>query len=218
MDDNVNEFYKLLENISKSLEEMEEVFKSASSSSNAATESLADIKGFFNMSVDVVLLNEDFLSKFRKAAALLVDKTSILGQDRCNRLKKFNSEIGREVDRLNTAVGKEKQRAELKKKRSVHVGTLESYRSAFQPKRDEMRKMVSEHKELKKKLLDYEMHMIKEMPSFQNVYSQNKSSIDTEISGFQENEQLLQKESQEIDKLRQEPSLDWSGLIKAFYN
>ncbi|XP_030961822.1 uncharacterized protein LOC115983314 [Quercus lobata] len=218
MDDNVKEFYKLLENISKSLEEMEEVFKSASSSSNATTESLADIKGFFNMSVDVVLLNEDFLSKFRKAAALLVDKTSILGHDRCNRLKKFNSEIDTEVNRLNTAVEKEKKRAELRKKRSVHVGTLETYRSAFQPKRDEMRKMVSEHKELKKKLLDYEVQMIKEMPSFQNVYSQNKSSIDTGINGFQENEQLLQKESQEIEKLRKEPSIDWSGLISAFYD
>uniref|UniRef100_A0A7N2LH13 Uncharacterized protein n=2 Tax=Quercus lobata TaxID=97700 RepID=A0A7N2LH13_QUELO len=197
---------------------MEEVFKSASSSSNATTESLADIKGFFNMSVDVVLLNEDFLSKFRKAAALLVDKTSILGHDRCNRLKKFNSEIDTEVNRLNTAVEKEKKRAELRKKRSVHVGTLETYRSAFQPKRDEMRKMVSEHKELKKKLLDYEVQMIKEMPSFQNVYSQNKSSIDTGINGFQENEQLLQKESQEIEKLRKEPSIDWSGLISAFYD
>ena len=80
-----------------------------------------------------------------------------------------------------------------------------------------MRKMVSEHKELKKKLLDYEMQMIKEMPSFQNVYSQQKSSIETEISDFQENEQLLLKESQEIDRLRQEPSIDWSGLINAFY-
>ena len=196
---------------------MEEVFKSASSSSNATTESLADIKGFFNMSVDVVLLNEDFLSKFRKAAALLVDKTSILGQDRCNRLKKFNSEIDGEVGRLSNAVEKEKKRAELKKKRSMHVGTLETYISAFQPKRDEMRKMVSEHTELKKKLLDYEMQMIKEMPSFQNVYSQQKSSIETEISDFQQNEQLLLKESQEIDRLRQEPSIDWSGLINAFY-
>ena len=121
-------------------------------------------------------------------------------------------------NRLNTAVEKEKKRAELRKKRSVHVGTLETYRSAFQPKRDEMRKMVSEHKELKKKLLDYEMQMIEEMPSFQNLYSQNKSSIDTEIDDFHENEQLLQKESQEIEKLRKEPSIDWSGLINAFYD
>ena len=50
----------LLENISKSLDEMEEVLKSASSSSNATTESLADIKHFSNMSVDVVLLNDTF--------------------------------------------------------------------------------------------------------------------------------------------------------------
>ena len=196
---------------------MEEVFKSAASSSNATTESIADIKGFFNMSVDVVLLNEVFVSKFKKAAALLVDETSILGQDRCNLLKKFNSEVDGEVVRLSNAVEKEKKRAELKKNRSMHVGTLETYRSSFQPKRDEMRKMVSEHTELKKKLLDYEMQMITEMPSFQKVYSEQKSSIETEISGFQQNEQLLQKESQEIDKLRKEPSIDWSGLINAFY-
>ena len=55
--DNLKDFHMLLENISKSLDKMEEVFKSASSSSNATTESLADIKSFFNMSVDVVLLN-----------------------------------------------------------------------------------------------------------------------------------------------------------------
>ena len=196
---------------------MEEVFKSAASSSNATTESIADIKGFFNMSVDVVLLNEVFVSKFKKAAALLVDKTSTLGQDKYNRLKKFVSAIDGEVDRLSNAVEKEKKRAELQKKRNVHVGTLESHRSSFQPKRDEMRKMVSEHTELKKKLLDYEAQMIKEMPSFQKVYSEQKSSIETEISGFRQNEQLLQKESQEIDKLRKEPSIDWSGLINAFY-
>ena len=97
---------------------MEEVFKSASSSSNAITKSLAEIKRFFNMSVDVALLNEDFLPKFRNAAALLVDKTNILGQDKCDRLKKFNSEIDTEVNRLSTAVEREKKRAELEEKRS----------------------------------------------------------------------------------------------------
>ncbi|KAK7840582.1 uncharacterized protein LOC111988193 [Quercus suber] len=218
MDDNVKDFYTISENFSKSLNEMEEVFKTASSSSNATTKSLSDIKGFFNMSVDVVILNKDYLSKFRTAAALLVDKTNILGQDKCDRLKKFISEIDGEVNRLNAAVEKEKKRTELENRRNLHVGTLDTYKSAFQPRRDEMRKMVSEHEELKKKLRDYEMLMIKEMPSFKKVYSQQKSSIDTEISGFQDNEKRLQEESQEIDRLRKEPSIDWSGLINAFYD
>ena len=39
----------LLENVSKSLDEMEIVINSASSSSNATTKSLADGKSFFNM-------------------------------------------------------------------------------------------------------------------------------------------------------------------------
>ena len=215
---NLEDFYMLLENISKYLDEMEKLFKSASSSSNATTESLADIKRLFNMSVDVVLLNDAFLSKFRNAAERLVDKTSILGQDKNDRLKNFNNVIDSKVNNLRTAAGREQKRTALEKTRRVHVETLETYRSAFQPYRDEMRKMVSKHEELKKELLDYEMQMIKEMPSFQNVYSQQKSSIKTEISGFQENEQLLQQESQEIDKLRKEPSIDWSGLINAFYN
>jgi len=216
MGDNVKDFYKLLENISKSVEEMEVVFKSASS--NATTESLAYIKRFFNMSVDAVLLNDTFLSEFRNAADRLVDKTSILGQDKKDRLKNFNNEINSKVNNLRSAADREQKRSALENARRVHVETLESYRSAFQPRRDEMRKMVSKHDELKKKLQDYEMQMIKEIPSFQNVYSQNQSSIETEISGFQEKELLLQKESKEIDKLRKEPSLDWSGLINAFYN
>ena len=215
---NLEDFYMLLENISKYLDEMEKLFKSASSSSNATTESLADIKRLFNMSVDVVLLNDAFLSQFRNAAERLVDKTSILGQDKNDRLKNFNNAIDSKVNNLRTAAEREKKRAALGKARSVHIGTLETYRSAFQPHRDEMRKMVSKREELKKNLQDYEMLMTKEMPSFQNVYSQQKSSIKTEISGFQENEQLLQQKSQEIDKLRKEPSIDWSGLIIAFYN
>ena len=215
---NLEDFYMLLENISKYLDEMEKLFKSASSSSNATTESLADIKRLFNMSVDVVLLNDAFLSKFRNAAERLVDKTSILGQDKNDRLKNFNNVIDSKVNNLRTAAEREQKRAALEKARSVHIGTLETYRSAFQPHRDEMRKMVSKREELKKNLQDYEMLMTKEMPSFQNVYSQQKSSIKTEISGFQENEQLLQQKSQEIDKLRKEPSIDWSGLIIAFYN
>ena len=148
----------------------------------------------------------------------MVDKTSILGPDKNDRLKNFNNEINSKVNNLRTAAGREQKRTALEKARRVHVETLETYRSAFQPYRDEMRKMVSKHEELKKNLRDYEMQMIKEMPSCQNVYSQQKSSIETEISGFQENEQLLQQESQEIDKLRKEPSIDWSGLINAFYN
>ena len=195
---------------------MEVVLKSASS--NGTKESLADIKRFFNMSVDAVLLNDTFLSQFRNAAERLVDKTSILGQDKNDRLKNFNNEINSKVNNLRAAAEREQKRTALEKARRVNVETLETYRSAFQPRRDEMRKMVSNHEELKKNLRDYEKLMIKEMPSFQNVYSQNKSSIDTEINGFQGNEQLLQKESQEIEKLRKEPSIDWSGLIIAFYN
>ncbi|XP_050282380.1 uncharacterized protein LOC126723132 isoform X2 [Quercus robur] len=215
---NLKDFHLLLENISKSLDKMEEVFKSASSSSNATTESLADIKSFFNMSVDVVLLNEALLSNFRKAAEHLVDKTSILGQDRCDRLKKFNNEINREVNRLSTAVEREKKRAELEKARGLYVGTLNTSKTAFQPCRDEMLTMVSKHDELEKNLRDYEMLMIQKMPLFEKVYSQQKSSIQTDISGFREKEQLLQQLSQEIDNLRKEPSIDWTGLIAAFYN
>uniref|UniRef100_A0A7N2LE28 Uncharacterized protein n=2 Tax=Quercus lobata TaxID=97700 RepID=A0A7N2LE28_QUELO len=195
---------------------MEVVLKSASS--NGTKESLADIKRFFNMSVDAVLLNDTFLSQFRNAAERLVDKTSILGQDKNDRLKNFNNEINSKVNNLRAAAEREQKRTALEKARRVNVETLETYRSAFQPRRDEMRKMVSNHEELKKNLRDYEKLMIKEMPSFQKGYSQQKISIETEISGFQENEERLQKESQEIEKLRKEPSLDWSGLINAFYN
>ena len=216
--DKLRDFHMLLENISKSLDKMEKVFKSASSSSNATTESLADIKSFFNMSVDVVLLNEALLSKFKKAAERLVDKTSILGQDKCDRLKKFNNEIDREVNRLSTAVEREKKRAELEKARGLYVGTLNTSKTAFQPCRDEMLTMVSKYDELEKNLRDYEMLMIQKMPLFKKVYSQQKSSIETDISGFRVNEQLLQQESQEIDNLRKEPSIDWTGLIAAFYN
>ncbi|KAL0007642.1 hypothetical protein SO802_009144 [Lithocarpus litseifolius] len=216
--DNLKDFHTLLENISKSVDEMENVFKYASSSSNATTESLADIKSLFNMSVDVVLLNEALLSKLRTAAERLVDKTSILGQDKCDRLKKFNDVIGREVNRLSTAVEKEKERAKLEKTRGLLVDSLNSYKNAFQPCRDEMLEMVSKQKELEKKLKDYEMQMIQKMPHYKKVYSQQKSSIETDISGFRGNEQLLQQVSQEIDTLRKEPSIDWTGLIAAFYN
>ena len=46
---NMEDFYMLQENVSKSLDEMEIVINSASSSSNATTKSLADGKSFFNM-------------------------------------------------------------------------------------------------------------------------------------------------------------------------
>ena len=78
--------------------------------------------------------------------------------------------------------------------------------------------MVSKHDELEKNLRDYEMLMIQKMPLFEKVSSQHKSSIETDIGGFRVNEQLLQQESQEIDNLRKEPSIDWTGLIAAFYN
>ncbi|KAF3963568.1 hypothetical protein CMV_012057 [Castanea mollissima] len=217
-DDDVKDFYKLLKNISKSLEEMETVFKSASSSSNATTESLAVIKRFFNTSIDAALLDDAFLSQFKNAAERLVDKTSILGQDKNERLKNFNYEINSKVNNLRTAAEKEQKRTALKKARNEHVGTLQTYRSAFQPCRDEMQKMVTRHEALKKELRDYEKLMIVQMAPCKNVYSQQQSSIESEISAFQKNEQLLQQESQEIDKLRKEPSIDWSGLIAAFYN
>ncbi|XP_050282385.1 uncharacterized protein LOC126723138 isoform X2 [Quercus robur] len=216
--ENLKDFHMLLENISKSLNEMEKVFKSASSSSNATTESLADIKSFFNMSVDVVLLDESRLSKLRKAAEGLVGETSILGKDKCDRLKKFINEIDREVNRLSTAVEKEKKRAELEKARASLVDTLNTRKTEFQPCRDKMQEMVSKQEELEKNLRDYEMLMIQKMPHFKKVYSQQKSSIQTDISGFREKEQLLQQLSQEIDNLRKEPSIDWTGLIAAFYN
>ncbi|XP_075643191.1 uncharacterized protein LOC142614540 [Castanea sativa] len=216
--DDVKVFYKLLENISKSLEEMQTVFKSASSSSNATTESLAVIKRFFNTSIDAALLDDAFLYQFKNAAESLVDNTSILGQDKNERLKNFNNQINSKVDNLKAAAEKEKRRAALEKTRNEHVGTLESYRSAFQPCRDEMQKMVTNHEALKKGLRDYEKLMIEQMPPCKNVYSQQQSSIESEISAFQRNEQLLQQESQEIDKLRKEPSIDWTGLIAAFYN
>ena len=64
-------------------------------------------------------MNGGLVSKFRKAAALLVDKTSILGQDKCDRLKNFNNEIDREVNHLWTAVEREQKRDELEKIRLV---------------------------------------------------------------------------------------------------
>ncbi|KAM4081739.1 hypothetical protein ACJW30_11G114700 [Castanea mollissima] len=217
-DDDVKDFYKLLKDISKSLEEMETVFKSASSSSNATTESLAVIKRFFRTSIDAALLDDAFLSQFKNAAESLVDKTGILGKDKTECLKKFHYEIDRKVNNLRIAAEKEQKRTALKKARNVHVGTLQTYRSSFQPCRDEMQKMVIKHEALKKELRDYEKLMIEQMPPCKNVYSQQQSSIESEISAFQRNEGLLQQESQEIDKLRKEPSIDWSGLIAAFYN
>lgn len=215
--ENLEAFYKLLENISKSLDELETLINSTSSSSNATTVSLADIKPFFNKSVDDVLLNDACLSKFRKAAALLFDKTSILGKNKCDLLKNFNVDLDREVKRLRTAVEKEKKRAELFKNRSKYVEALDTYKTVLQPCRDKMQMMASKHEEMKKNLREYEMIMIQKMPPFQQVYSQ-QSNIDTEISSLRVNEQLLQQEDQEIDSLRREPSISWSGLIAAFYN
>lgn len=215
--ENLEAFYKLLENISKSLDELETLINSISSSSNAITESHADIKSFFNKSVDDVLLNDAWLSKFRKAAALLFDKTSILGKNECGLLKNFNVDLDREVNRFRTTVEKEKKRAILFKNRSKYVEALDTNKTALQPSRDKMQMMASKHEEMKKNLREYEMIMIQEMPTFQRVYSQ-QSSIDTEISGLRVNEQLLQQENQEIDGLRREPSIYWSGLIAAFYN
>ncbi|KAL4599777.1 hypothetical protein ACB092_11G151200 [Castanea dentata] len=215
--ENLEAFYKLLENISKSLDELETLINFTSSSSNATTESLADVKSFFNKSVDNVLLNDAWLSKFRKAAALLFDKTSILGKNKGDLLKNFNVDLDREVNRFRTAVEKEKKRAELLKNRSKYVEALDTYKTALQPCRDEMQMMASKHEEMKKNLREYEMIMIQKMPPFQQVYSQ-QSSIDTEISSLRVNEQLLQQEDQEIDSLRREPSISWSGLIAAFYN
>lgn len=207
----------LLENISKSLDEMEKVFKSASCCSNAKIESLADLKSLFNMSVDVVLLDEARLSKLRNAAAQLVDKACIIGQDKSDRLKKFNNKIDREVNRLRTAVEREKKRALLEKTRGSLVATLKAYKAAFQPCRDEMLEMVSKQEELEKNLKQYKMQMIQKMLHCKKVFCQQKSSIETDISGFRVNEQLLQEVSQEIDILRKEPSIDWTGLVAAFY-
>lgn len=197
---------------------MEEVFKSASSASNDTTESLAVIKRFFITSIDAALLDNTFLSEFKKAAERLVDKTGILGQDKNDRLRKFNKEIDSKVENIRSAAEREQKKAALEKTRNQHVGTLESYKSSFKPCRDEMQKMVTEHAALKKKLQDYEKQMIGQMPPWENVYSQQKSNIESEISAFREKERLLQQESQEIEKLRKEPSIDWSGLIAAFYN
>lgn len=215
--ENLEAFYKLLENISKSLDELETLINSTSSSSNATTESLAEIKSFFNKSVDDVLLNDAWLSKFRKAAALLFDKTSILGKNKCDLLKNFNVDLDTEVKLLRTAVEKEKKRVELSKNRSKYVEALDNNKTALQPCRDKMQMMASKHEEMKKNLREYEMIMIQKMPPFQRVYSQ-QSNIDTEISSLRVNEQLLQQEDQEIDSLRREPSISWSGLIAAFYN
>ena len=217
-EDKLKDFQMLLGNISKSLDELENVFKSASSPSNATAESLADIKSLFNMSVDVVLLDESRLSKLRKAANDLVDKSSIIGQDKCVLLNKFQNEIDRGVDRLSTAVLKEKARDELKNARGLLFEDLKTHKTAFQPCQDEMLEMVSKQKQLEKDLRDYEMLMIQKMPHYNKVYSQQKSRIDTDISGFRVKEQLLQQLSQEIDDLRKVPSIDWTGLVAAFYN
>lgn len=197
---------------------METVFKSASSSSNATTDSLADIKRFLNMSIDVVLLNDTFLTQFRNAADRLVDKTSILGEDKNERLKNFNKQIDTKVKNLKIAADKEQKRDALENAQKALVGTLETYRGAFRPHRDEMQKMVTKHEAMKKEIRDYEKLMIGKISPSEKVYSQQIGSIESEISGFRQNEQLLQQESQEIEKLRKDPSLDWTGLIAAFYN
>ncbi|KAL0007643.1 hypothetical protein SO802_009145 [Lithocarpus litseifolius] len=137
----------------------------------------------------------------------LNEKFQLKIRDKCNRLKKFNNEIDREVNRLSTAVEKEKKRAELGKTRGLLVDTLNTYKTAFQPCRDEMLEMASKQEELEKNLRDYEMLMIQKMPRFKKVYSQQKSSIETDISGFRVNEQLLQQMPQRSSRDK-EPLID----------
>uniref|UniRef100_A0A7N2QWY8 Uncharacterized protein n=1 Tax=Quercus lobata TaxID=97700 RepID=A0A7N2QWY8_QUELO len=192
-------FHKLLEEVSKTINNLDIPTKSASSAFSATPETsmeqlqgaLSELEAYFSLSVGAALLDEATLLRFKQASELLVHKPGFLGEGKCYLSRHYLSQLDDLVQSLHISVQKDQETFSLMEKQKKLIDTWDQYKSELNTCSARMSEMVL-------KLLS------------------QKNNIRQELSELPKIEELLQNWTQEAARFRQRAEDGWKGLSAVF--
>ena len=215
--------HKLLEEVSKTINNLDIPTKSASSAFSATPETsmeqlqgaLSELEAYFSLSVGAALLDEATLLRFKQASELLVHKPGFLGEGKCYLLRHDLSQLDDLVQSLHISVQKDQETFSLMEKQKKLIDTRDQYKSELNTCSARMSEMVLKYQQMKQDLRVLKVGMISQQTHLHRLLSQ-KNSFSQELSELPKIEELLQNQTQEAARLRQRAEDGWKGLSAVF--
>ena len=144
--------HKLLEEVSKTINNLDIPTKSASSAFSATPETsmeqlqgaLSELEAYFSLSVGAALLDEATLLGFKQASELLVHKPGFLGEGKCYLLRHDLSQLDDLVQSPHISVQKDQENFSLMEKQKKLIDTWDQYKSELNTCSARMSEMVLE--------------------------------------------------------------------------
>ena len=152
--------HKLLEEVSKTINNLDIPTKSASSAFSATPETsmeqlqgaLSELEAYFSLSVGAALLDEATLLRFKQASELLVHKPGFHGEGKCYLSRHYLSQLDDLVQSLHISVQKDQETFSLMEKQKKLIDTWDQYKSELNTCSARMSEMVLKYQQMKQDL------------------------------------------------------------------
>ena len=229
--------HKLLEEVSKTINNLDVPTESASSASSATPETsmeqlqgaLSELEAYFSLSVGAALLDEATLLRFKQASELLVHKPGFLGEGKCYLLRHDLSQLDDLVQSLHISVQKDQETFSLMEKQKKLIDTRDQYKSELNTCSARMSEMVLKYQQMKQyhnKLISTDCFLkktalVKSLVSFPRLKNFCKTRLKM-LQGLGKELKMVGKVflqslvTLEASRFRQRDEDGWKGLSSVF--